>query len=139
MKFIRYTQATDNSIDGWPRVCQLQYDEGFIQDIRDYEYGLSRINKQYDETLSLNIFGYKGIEVAFGDILHDDRQEGEFFEMEETEVFDGLPDETSFDDDSEIEFNNLVVTPGWVTIIGHDKSGNEISAEILIDDLKPFV
>ena len=142
MNKIRYITATDNSVDGYPRVCQLQYDNLFIDEVKHLSESLSGITlskRNKDISLSLNVYGPQGIEVAFGDILHDDRAQGEFFEIEETEVFDGLPDETSFDNDPEIEFNNLVVTPGRIVIIGYNKNGDEISAEILIDDLNSFL
>ena len=77
--------------------------------------------------------------MVYGDILNDDRAQGEFFEIEEGFLSDGLPDETSFDTNPFIELTNLVVTPTWLTLIGYNESGDEISAEILIDDLKPFV
>ncbi len=139
MKFIRYIATNDDSIDGPRGVCQLQYDEQFIQDIEDYAYGLSNINNSKQCELSLNVFGYEGIGVVYGDILNDDRAQGEFFEIEEGFLSDGLPDETSFDTNPFIELTNLVVTPTWLTLIGYNESGDEISAEILIDDLKPFV
>ncbi len=144
MKFIRYIATNDDSIDGPRGVCQLQYDEQFIQDIEDYAYGLSNINNSKQCELSLNVFGYEGIGVVYGDILNDDRAQGEFYEIEEGFLSDGLPDETSFSEEDEgdyhrISFNNLVVTTAWLTLIGYNESGDEVSAEILIDDLKPFV
>lgn len=142
MKHVRYIAANDTTIGGGSRVCQLQYDEEFIQEVNEYAQALQNLSfseRNRDNSITLNIYGQQGIEVAFGDILHDDRQQGEFFEMEEDETYDGLPDETFFSNDPDIDFNNLVVASSWITLIGYTKNGEEISAEILINGLKPFV
>lgn len=142
MKFIRYIAANDTTIDGGRRVCQLQYDEEFIKEITHFSEALINIavsERNEGISLSLNIYGPQGIEVAFGDILHDDRQQGEFYEIDDEYLSDGLPDETFFSNDGDIKFNNLVVTSSCIILIGYTKNGDEISAEILIDDLKLFV
>ena len=142
MNFVRYIAANDTTIDGGRRVCQLQYDEEFIKEVNEYSQALQNLSfseRNRDNSITLNIYGQQGIEVAFGDILHDDRQQGEFYEVEEDETYDGLPDETSFSNDDDIDFNNLVVSSSCIILIGYTKNGDEISAEILIDDLKPFV
>jgi len=140
MNKVRYIVGEENStIEHNKVVCQLQYDQQFIQDIKDYEYGLSKINNTNGGDISLNIYGLLGVVIAFGMILNDNRQDGEFYEVESNEVFDGLPDETSFDEDIDITFNHMVVSPGWLEIIGYSSNGDEIRAEILIDDLNSFV
>lgn len=140
MKNIRYIQLVDHL--GYEKVCQLQYDEEFIQEVEGYAQIVANIKaseRNEDNSFSLNVFGQKGIKVAFGNILNDDRQEGEFYEMDSTEVLDGLPDETSFDPDVSSTLNNIVIWPSYIDFIGYDENGDEVSAEILIDDLKPFV
>jgi len=142
MKYVRYIAANDTTIDGGRRVCQLQYDDEFIQEVNEYAQALQNLSfseRNRDNSITLNIYGQQGIEVKFGDILHDDRQQGEFYEVEEDETYDGLPDETSFSNDDDIDFNNLVVSPSCIILIGYTKNGDEVSAEILINDLKPFV
>lgn len=142
MKFVRYIAANDTTIDGGRRVCQLQYDEEFIQEVVEYSKALQNLSffeRNRDNSITLNIYGQQGIEVKFGDILNDDRAQGEFYEVEEDETYDGLPDETLFSNDDDIDFNNLVVASSYIILIGYTKNGDEVSSEILIEDLKPFV
>lgn len=142
MKYVRYIAANDTTIDGGRRVCQLQYDDEFIQEVNEYAQALQNLSfseRNRDNSITLNIYGQQGIEVKFGDILHDDRQQGEFYEIDDEYLSDGLPDETFFSNDDDINFNNLVVSSSCITLIGYTKNGDDVSAEILIDDLKSFV
>ncbi len=140
MKNIRYIQSIDKQ--GLEVVCQLQYDEGFIQEVKDYAQVVKNIGsseRNRDNSLTLNVYGQQGIKVAFGTIINDDRQDGEFYEMGEDEIYDGLPDETSFLEEDSVVFNNITVAPSYIILIGYADNGDEMSAEILINDLKPFV
>ena len=143
MNFVRYTAAVDNSTESGATACQIQYDQPFvdlIQSWADFIKDAPRPNKDSTPlSVFLGVYGYTGSEIKFGYITHDDRQQGELYDMEGGDVvFDGLPDETSFDSNDDIEFNRLEVHEKWLTFIGYNDNGDEISAEILIDDLKPF-
>jgi len=95
MKYVRYLAAFDNST-----VCQLQYDQSFIELIQSWAKFIKDVPRPSKDSTPLSLFigvyGNTGSEIKFGYILHDDRRQGEFYDMG-GEVFDGLPDETSFD------------------------------------------
>ena len=43
MNRVRYITATDNSVDGYPRVCQLQYDNLFIDEVKHLSESMASV------------------------------------------------------------------------------------------------